>query len=76
MHFSWKRWRLALIAALAAIGLSVAFAGAAFAAEPGESDNWIAEHVGTQELSARNTVSEARNGQGDLLQVWRGKPII
>ncbi|GAA1626261.1 hypothetical protein GCM10009744_12670 [Kribbella alba] len=73
MQISWKRWRLPLIAVLTALAVSVTFTGEAFAAEPGESDNWLAEHVGSQELSARNTVSEARNTNGDLLQVWRGE---
>ena len=72
MHFSRKRWRLAFIAVLTAIAVSVTFTGEAFAAEPGEADNWIAEHVNGLDLSARNTVSEARN-DGNLLQVWRGE---
>jgi hypothetical protein len=73
MEFSWKRWRLALIAMLTALAISVAFAGEANAAEPGEADNWLTEHVGNQQLAARNTMSEARNTHGDLLQVWRGE---
>src|SRR5690348_4282731 len=72
MHFSWKRWRLALVGALAAIAMSVAFGGKAFAAEPGEWGNWVEEHVGSQYLAARGTMSEARNN-GNLLQVWRGE---
>lgn len=72
MHFSWKRWRLALVAGLAAIAMSVAFGGKAFAAEPGEWGDWVEEHVGNQYLAARGTVSEARNN-GNLLQVWRGE---
>lgn len=73
MHFPRKRWRLALSAALTAIAVSVMFAVPAFAAEPGESGSWNEEYAGSQELAARGTVSEARNGQGDLLQVWRGE---
>jgi hypothetical protein len=75
MHFSWKRWRLALIAALAAIGLSLAFAGQALAAEPGESSSWNPEMVNNQamQVSSQGGVSEARNGQyQNLLEVWRG----
>jgi hypothetical protein len=72
MHFSRRRWRIALIAMLTVLAVSVAFTGEAFAAEPGEADNWNVEHVGDQQLSARNTVSEARN-DGNLLQVWRGE---
>src|ERR1700712_3568584 len=73
MHFSWKRWRVALIAALTALALSVAFAGPALAGEPGEWGSWSEEHVGSQQLEARGTVSEARTQQGNLLQVWRGE---
>jgi hypothetical protein len=76
MHFSRNRGRLALMAALAALALSIGFAAPAFAAEPGESNTWNEEYVGNQQLGARGTVTEARNEQGDLLQVWRGKPII
>lgn len=71
MHFSWKRWRLALTAALAAIVLSVTFASQALAAEPGEWGSWTEEHVGSLTLAARGTLGEARSG-GNLLQVWRG----
>jgi hypothetical protein len=73
VHFSWKRWRLALTAVLAALALSVTFAGQALAAEPGEWGSWTEEHVGSQYLAARGTVGEARTGQGSLLQVWRGE---
>jgi hypothetical protein len=73
MHFSWKRWQVALIAALTALALSVTFAGQALAAEPGEWGSWSDEHVGSQQLEARGTVGEARTGQGNLLQVWRGE---
>jgi hypothetical protein len=58
---------------LAALALSVTFAGQALAAEPGEWGNWVEEHVGSQYLAARGTMSEARTGQGSLLQVWRGE---
>jgi hypothetical protein len=72
MHFSWKRWWRVLIAALTALALSVVLAGPAVAVEPGESDEYIQENVGNQELDLRGTLGEARNTQGDLLQVWRG----
>jgi hypothetical protein len=72
VRFSWKRWRLAFVAVLATIATTVVFTGEAFAAEPGESGSWNEEYVGTNPLSARGTVSEARNG-GELLQVWRGE---
>jgi hypothetical protein len=72
MHSSWKRWRLALVAVLTALAMSVAFAGEAFAAEPGEWGDWAQEDVGNQALAARGTVTEARNN-GNLLQVWRGE---
>lgn len=70
MHFPRKRWRLALMAALAAIAVSVTFAGPAFAAEQGESGTWNQEYVGSQQLEVRGTAAEARNG-GELVQVWR-----
>jgi hypothetical protein len=73
MKFSWKRWRLALIAVLTTLAVSVAFAGEANAAEPGEWGDWTQEHVGNQVLEARGTMSEARNGGSNLLQVWRGE---
>jgi hypothetical protein len=72
MHFSGKRWGLALGAMLAAFAVLVAFARPAYAAEPGESGSWNEEYVGAQPLSARGHISEARNSQG-LLQVWRGE---
>jgi hypothetical protein len=72
MHFPRKRWRLALMAALAAIAVSVTFAGPAFAAEQGESGTWNQEYVGSQQLEVRGTAAEARNG-GELVQVWRGE---
>jgi hypothetical protein len=73
LHFSWKRWRLALTAALAAIAVSVAFASPAFAAEPGESSSWSLETVNNHnmQVAAQDTLSEARNS-GNLLEVWRG----
>jgi hypothetical protein len=73
VHFSRKRWRLALIAALAAIGLSVAFASSALAAEPGEWGSWSPETVNNHnmQVSSQGALDEARNG-GNLLEVWRG----
>jgi hypothetical protein len=73
MRFSWKRWRLALVATLTALAISVALAGKALAAEPGESNYWTPENVGGQELytPTTNNISEARNG-GYLIDVWRG----
>ena len=73
MHFSRKRWRLALIGALTAIAVSVTFASPAFAAEPGEENTWHPEMVSDQTLQVetQGTLSEARNG-GSLLEVWRG----
>lgn len=70
MHFSRKRWRLALIAVLTALAVSVAFTGEAFAQE-GEAGSWNEEYVGSDQLALRGTISEARNG-GELLQAWRG----
>lgn len=72
MHFPRKRWRLALMAVLAALAVSITVAAPAFAAEPGESGTWNAEYVGSQQLESRGTVTEARNG-GELVQVWRGE---
>jgi hypothetical protein len=46
MHFLRKRWRLAFLAALAAIAVSVTFTTQAFAAEKGESGSWNEEYVG------------------------------
>jgi hypothetical protein len=73
MHFSWKRWRVALIAALTALALSVTFAGPAAAAEPGEWGSWNPETVNehTLQVASQGTLSEARNG-GNLFEVWRG----
>ena len=72
MHFPRKRLRLALIAVLAALGVSVTVAGPAFAAEQGESGSWNEEYVGNQQLEVRGHVTEARNA-GELVQVWRGE---
>jgi hypothetical protein len=73
MHFSWKRWRVTLIAALTALALSVTLAGPAAAGAPGESDVWNPEMVSNQnqQVASQGTLSEARNG-GNLLEVWRG----
>jgi hypothetical protein len=73
MHFSWKRWQVALIAALTALALSVTFAGQALASEPGEWDFWDQETVNnhSMQVASQGTLSEARNG-GNLLEVWRG----
>jgi hypothetical protein len=67
----FNRWRLMLVAALAAGAMSVAFAGQALASEPGEWNYWTPENVGGQELQTPVNVGEARNG-GYLLDVWRG----
>jgi hypothetical protein len=75
MHFSRKRWRLALIAALTTIGLSVAFTGQAFAAEPGEWGSWTPEtvnHPSSLVVASQGSLSEARNTAGNLFEVWRG----
>jgi hypothetical protein len=50
MHFSWKRWRLVLIAALTALAVSVTFAGPALAAEPGEWGSWSPETVNNHNM--------------------------
>jgi hypothetical protein len=71
MRFSWRRWRLPLVAALTAAAMSLALAGPAAASEPGESGSWSPEWVGNQDLSAHGSISQARNG-GFLIDVWRG----
>jgi len=70
MRFSWKRWRLAAVAALTALAVSVALAGPAFAAEPGESGNWQNEWA-DQDVTTQGTMSEAYNGR-EHLDAWRG----
>jgi hypothetical protein len=72
MRFSWRRWRLPLVAALTAAAMSLALAGPAAASEPGESGSWSPEWVGNQDLSAHGSISQARNG-GFLIDVWRGE---
>ena len=73
MRFSWKRWRLPLVAAATAVAMSVALAGPAFASEPGESSSWTPEQAGGGNVYTPNTnnISEARNGSY-LMDVWRG----
>jgi hypothetical protein len=67
-----KRWRLGLVAVLAAFALLGGIASPASAAEPGESSTWTHELVNTnQSLRVRGSESEARNGN-NLVQVWRG----
>src|ERR1700722_309140 len=73
MKYLWKRSRVALVGALTALVVVIGLASPAFAAEPGETGAWHQEYVGNQPLSTRGTVSEARSGQGNLLQVWRGE---
>ncbi|GII56580.1 hypothetical protein Pth03_49690 [Planotetraspora thailandica] len=71
--FSWKKWRLAAIAILAAFSVLIVTGTPASAANaPGEWDYWRAETVnGSQHLYAAGTIAEARNGSGRLLRVWR-----
>lgn len=75
MHFPRKRWRLALMAVLAALAVSVTFVSPAFAGETGESGTWNEEYVGNQPLESQGTVTEARNG-GSLFRYGGGKPIM
>jgi hypothetical protein len=57
---------------LTVLAFSAAFAGEAFAAEPGESSSWNPERVyNNQQVVVRGTLSEARNN-GVLLEAWRG----
>jgi hypothetical protein len=74
MHFSWKRGRLASVAALASVVMVVSFTGAANAAEPGEEGYWHLNHEGGQPLQLRGTLAEERlqDGSGNYLQAWRG----
>ena len=72
MHFPRRRWRLAFMAVLAALAVSVTVVGPAFAAEPGEDGSWSQEYVGGQPLRVNGHMTEARNA-GHLLQVWRGE---
>jgi hypothetical protein len=72
VRFSWKRWRLAPLAALTALAMSLALAGPAFAAEPGEWGSWGVESANGQQIYVHGTVSEARNN-GNLVDVWRGE---
>jgi hypothetical protein len=74
MHFRWKRWRLAPVAALTALAMSLALAGPAAAAEPGEAGSWNGEQAGNQNVSAAGQISQARNGPNGsyLLDAWRG----
>lgn len=67
----FKRWRLMLVAALAAGAMSVAFAGHALAAEPNEWNYWNNENAGGYQINTNNNISEARNG-GYLMDAWRG----
>ncbi|GII59616.1 hypothetical protein Pth03_80050 [Planotetraspora thailandica] len=70
--FSWKKWRSAAIALVAAFSVLVATEAPALASSvPGESGTWQVEHVnGRQVLYATGTIAEARNN-GRLLRVWR-----
>jgi hypothetical protein len=75
--FRWAQWRLALIAALTVVAmsatLSVPFASKALASsgQPGEWNYYNPEHVGGAVLYSSSQVSEARDTDGNLLQVWR-----
>jgi hypothetical protein len=71
MQYFLKRWRMALVAILAAFAVSVAFSGAA-SAEPNEANHWTGETVNNgQTIETRNTMGEARQGN-NIIDVWRG----
>jgi hypothetical protein len=76
VQYFLKRWRLALVAMIAAFAVSVAFAGAANATsgEPGENNFWTHETINNDALNlqTQTTVGEARYDNGNELRVWRG----
>ncbi|MFF4246769.1 hypothetical protein ACFYY2_20205 [Streptomyces sp. NPDC001822] len=69
-----KKFRLAVIALVAAAAVTVGFAGPAFAYNglPGETNSWANEVENNVPLRSSATVSEAFDNNGNLLQVWRG----
>ena len=72
MRFPGKRWRLSLLAVLAALAVSIGVARPALAAEPGEWGSWSPEGANGQQIAVHGTVSEARNN-GYLIDAWRGE---
>lgn len=77
MGFIRKRWRLTLVAALTVVAMSatvsVPFAGKALAAggQPGETNTYYPELAAGNAIYASSTMREARDINGNLLQVWR-----
>lgn len=72
MTFMLRRWRLPLVALMAALGLTLATSSQAFAAQRGESATWFAEIENNVPVRAGSEFSEARDTAGNLVQVWRG----
>ena len=75
MRFNLKRWRLLVVALMAAFAVSVS-SSIAFANEPGEGNNWQPEiaNVTGSYIQSQDTASEAYGvaGGGTLVQIWRG----
>jgi hypothetical protein len=73
VKFLSRRWRTALVALIAAFAVSLAVAGTASAAQPGESGNWAPETFnGVTPISTPLTMGEARQGL-TIVDVWRGE---
>jgi hypothetical protein len=73
-----KRWRLLVIALVAAFAVTIATSSEAFANEPGEGNTWTPEYSGGVPVQSQDTFSEAQSpppeqgGTGALVHVWRG----
>jgi hypothetical protein len=66
-----KKLRLAVVALVAAIAVTVGVAAPALAAQPGEGTSWSQEQAGGSQIYARG-ITQARDSSGHLVEVWRG----
>ncbi|MFI8004549.1 hypothetical protein [Streptomyces sp. NPDC086010] len=68
-----KRFRFALTALATAIALTVGISTQAFAANlPGEGSTWQPEIEANTAIRSHETLSEAHDTSGNIVQVWRG----
>lgn len=73
MRHYLKRWRLPFVALVAAFALSFTFGAQAFAAEPGEGNQFQPELSSNAPIQSQDTMSEATSPiSGTIVQIERG----
>ncbi|WP_431968805.1 hypothetical protein [Actinacidiphila sp. bgisy160] len=72
MQYGFKKFRLWVVVAVAAITVTV-FGTQAFAAQEGEQNIWFPEQAAGAQIHVTAGFSEARNPNGNILQVWHDR---